>query len=382
MKSNDGDMSSIPEPIENPRPAASSPWSIMVAKVAGIPIRIHFTFILFFAWVALLGKDNGFIGPVLVLAIFFCVLLHELGHALVAKRYSIRTRDITLYPIGGVAALEGQPKPKQEIWIALAGPLVNLAIVAILTVVFLVTQGAAPIAFGPIKNVSMLQDVIVANLMLAIFNLIPAFPMDGGRVLRALLGLALPEAKATQIAGGVGQALAIVFFLVGILTGETGLLLIGVFVYLGAGQEVSATVTRSFLHGHNLADAMQVRFRTIESGKSLQAAAEMLLEGSQHDFPVVNGTEVLGILLRNDIAHGLATEGPTGYVAGHMHRNFKSASPYMHLERVVEMFSQADSSPILAIDEGMLVGMLTVENLSEFIMIEHAKSQGRSYRTA
>ena len=192
------------EPAEQPR-RPNSPWSFQLLKVAGIPIRIHFTFLLLLLWIFLLGGQS--VSMVLfMVAIFGCVVLHEFGHALVAKRYGVQTRDITLYPIGGVAMLQGRPKPYQELWIALAGPAVNVVIAIILMIVSLATK-ARPAAFtiimGP--NSSLIDALYTSNLWLAGFNMIPAFPMDGGRVLRALLGLRLSEARATQIAGSIGQ---------------------------------------------------------------------------------------------------------------------------------------------------------------------------------
>ncbi|AIE83624.1 Peptidase M50 [Fimbriimonas ginsengisoli Gsoil 348] len=349
-------------------------------SVAGIPIRIHFTFVLFLVWIATIG--SGFLWTGLVLAVFACVLLHELGHALVARRFGIETRDITLYPIGGVAMLDGRPRPRQELWISLAGPMVNVVLAIILALVLLIRDGALPSFSLSLNGSSFLGALFVANVSLAIFNMIPAFPMDGGRVLRGSLALAMPETRATQIAGTIGQGLAILIGLWGILHQSPILVLVAFFVFLGAGQEVSATITRSFLAGHALHDAMQKRYRTINSGATLEAAARMLIEGSQHDFPVVAGDEgeVIGVLTRNAIAHGLATEGPTGYVAAHMRREYKTAHPNAPLEAAIEMFSQEDPSPIIVLDDGQMVGMVTQDNLSEFIMLEHARQQGtRSY---
>jgi len=210
---------------------------------------------------------------------------------------------------------------------------------------------------------------------LGLFNLVPAFPMDGGRVLRAVLSLGRSERSATQIAAGVGQALAIALGFVAAASGSVILFIVAAFVFLGAGQELTAIVTRSFLEGHTVSDAMQIRFRSIASGATLDQAAQLLIEGSQHDFPVVVGEEVIGILTRNAIARGLAVEGSTGFVAGNMTREFKRAEPAMPLEAAVQLFSDGDSSPVLVMSDDELVGMLTSENLSEFIMLEHARAQ-------
>jgi Zn-dependent protease/CBS domain-containing protein len=350
-----------------------SPWSFKIATVAGIPIRIHFTFVLFFVWVAVAGQ--GLSWPLLILTLFACVILHELGHALTAQHFDVQTRDITLYPIGGVAMLQGRPTPRQELWIALAGPAVNIAIAALLLPVVLVNQPG--IKLQTLMGSSFVANVMIANITLALFNLIPAFPMDGGRVLRAALALNMPEEKATQIAASIGQALAIGFGLWGLLNGQVILLLIAFFVFIGAGQEASASMTRSFLAGHLVKDAMMVKYKTIEHGLTMDAAAQMLLAGPQHDFPVVTGDEVVGILTRNDIARGLATVGPTGYVAEIMNREPKTTRADVPLESAMEFFQSNDSAPVLVMGDAGLEGILTSENFSEFIMLEAARTKGR-----
>jgi CBS domain-containing protein len=221
--------------------------------------------------------------------------------------------------------------------------------------------------------------LFAANVTLALFNLIPAFPMDGGRVLRALLAMRMTDARATQIAAAIGQGLAIALGFLGLMIENPVLIFIAFFVFLGAGQEVSSTLARSFLEGHLVQEAMQKQFRAINSGANLEAAARQLLEGAQKDFPVVagEGGEVLGVLMRDDIAHGLAREGPAAYVAGHMHRDFKTVEPETSLEAVIDMFGSGDSTPILVMKEGELVGMVTQENLSEFIVLAAARQQRR-----
>ncbi len=364
------------EQTNSQAPKSPVTWSLPLFEVSGIPIRVHFTFFLFLAWIGLgHGGMSGVVWVGFITSIFACVLLHELGHALVAKRNGIQTRHITLYPIGGVAMLDGKPKPRQELAIALAGPMVNLVIAAVLTPIVLILYGRIDLSTNLETKGGFVCSLLVANLTLGLFNLIPAFPMDGGRVLRAVLNLKRSDRSATQIAAGVGQALAIGLGFVAAYYGSVILFIVAAFVFLGAGQELTATVTRSFLEGHNVSDAMQTQFRTITSGASMDHAAQMLIEGSQHDFPVVVGEEVIGLLTRNAIAKGLAMDGATGFVAGHMVREFKRADPSLPLEGAVELFSDGDPAPILVMTEDQLVGMLTSENLSEFIMLEHARSR-------
>ncbi|HEY0866914.1 MAG TPA: site-2 protease family protein, partial [Fimbriimonas sp.] len=278
---------------EREQPRTSSGWAFRIATIAGIPIRVHFTFLLFLTWIAFVGRSQGdLMWPVFVLAIFFCVLLHELGHALTAKRYGVPTRDITLYPIGGVAMLEKRTTPIQELWITLAGPAVNVVIALATGIILIAQNGAVPRLSLLTNDVGFLEGLFIANVMLALFNMIPAFPMDGGRVLRAVLALNMHEAKATQIAGAIGQALAIGIGFYGLFQTNVIWMLIAFFVFLGAGQEVAVTVTRAMMEGHRVRDAMQIRFRGIDHGATLQRAAEMLLEGSQQDFPVFAGDDL------------------------------------------------------------------------------------------
>ncbi len=356
---------SLPQTANAPR-NQGSPWAFRIATILGIPVRIHVTFLLFLGW---LGLEAGLRGAGLVLALFVCVVLHEFGHALTARRYGIGTRDITLYPIGGVAMLSGRLRPRHELWVALAGPAVNVVIAFVLGIGLSLTGG---LTANRVEG-TFFGNLMAANVAMAIFNLLPAFPMDGGRVLRALIARRTTEARATQIAAAVGQTLAVAMFLLGLLRQEPSFTLIAVFIFFGAGQESRSETTRSFLTGHLVREAMQTRFHTLPHGASLESAAKMLLEGSQHDFPVVSEDEVIGLVTRNDIAQGLADEGPGAYVAGIARRDFKSIGPDTPLEEAAEMFSRIDPAPILVFEEGQLIGMVTAENVGEFLMLENAR---------
>jgi Zn-dependent protease/CBS domain-containing protein len=363
-----------------PRQASGSPWSIRIATISGIPIRLHFTFLLFLGWIFLvLRQPEARMSVWLIPAIFFCVLLHELGHALTARRFGVKTRDITLYPIGGVAMLQGRrPRPNEEFWIALAGPAVNVVIAILLIPFLFVFEGGLPWITLSLLDKSLLEGIFIANVFLPLFNMIPAFPMDGGRVLRAYLAMRMDETRATQIAGTIGQFFAIVIGFYA-LFGQQNIILmiIAFFVFLGAQQEMQAHMGLSLLTGKRIGDAMVTRFRTLASAASLEEAARMLLEGSQQDFPVVFGEEVLGILTRGDIARGLASEGPTGYVSGAMRREFRRVAPEEPLERALELFNEGDTAPLMVMEGERLVGMVTTENLSEFLMLQHARAQSR-----
>jgi Zn-dependent protease len=228
-------------------------WSLKIAKLAGIDIFIHFTFFILLTWVALIQlKLNGsigaaFSGVVFILAIFSCVVLHELGHALAAKKYGIKTRDIILLPIGGVARLEKMPnQPIQELWVALAGPAVNVVIVALLAVYLWITNTLTPDNQLTMTTAAFVERIMGVNIFLILFNMIPAFPMDGGRVFRALLATRLAYVRATQISANLGQAIALLFGIIGLFYNPI-LLFIAFFVWMGAAQETRMIRMKSVL---------------------------------------------------------------------------------------------------------------------------------------
>ena len=359
------------------RERKASGGSIRIAKVAGIPIRLHFTFLLFIAYVAIVAQrtDSPQLAA-LIPAIFACVVLHELGHALVARRFGIETREITLYLIGGIAYIEGRPKPAEEFWIALAGPLVNVAIALVLLPVVYLVDGALPPFKFTIDGETFLRGLYLANIALPLFNMIPALPMDGGRVLRSVLAMRMNERKATKIAAAVGQVFAFLVAIYGLTTGNIFLLLIAFFVFVGATQEVASAVGYSLVADKKVSDAMITQFEVVGSGEVLGKAADLLMHSSQRDFPVVWGADVLGILTRDDIIRGYSSDGGNAYVAGHMRREFKKMTPDDSLTAALEGFS-TDQLPILVMDGERLLGMVTAESLAEFMMLEEARAAGR-----
>lgn len=348
-------------------------WSLHLATVSGIPIRLHFTFLLLLLWFgALAGGLSGagrWHGLAYVVALFTCVVLHELGHSLMARRFGISTKEIVLYPIGGVARIERTPRPVQELWIALAGPAVNAVIAAVILAYLGASGQAAAVADLRPGTGSLLQLILVANVVLGLFNLIPAFPMDGGRVLRALLALRMGELRATELAAGIGQVLAIVAGFVALLTMHIGLLFIAFFVFLGAGQEASMYRTRAALEGLRARMAMITDFRTLPVGATLRDAASMLLNTHQQDFPVVQGGDLLGLLSRRDLLRGLTNDGPGAYVTGVMDRQPVRVTPEAELESVARALHEGQRSCALVMEGEALRGMLTAENLNEFLVL-------------
>ncbi len=302
---------------------------------------------------ALGGRTGGAaLSVALVLTLFLCVVLHELGHSLVALRYGIPVANITLYPIGGVAQIEKRPTAGQELWIALAGPAVNVVIAALLWGVLAATGALLPpevVSAGGGGWRGFVEVVMWINVSLVLFNLIPAFPMDGGRVFRAILALNMPPPRATAIAAGLGQLIAVAAGLFAVLHGPLWYLFIAFFVYIGAGQEAASYRQAALMEGVLVKQAMMTDVRTLTVGNTLKEAADVLLDTSQHDFPVLHGDQVQGLLTRNGLLRGLAEDGPSAYVAGAMSREYASAGPDDDLGETLPRL-QAQPGPLLVLD--------------------------------
>lgn len=353
-------------------------WSLKLGRLLGIDVYLHFTFLLllgflgFYYWRATQSVDAALRGVAFIVALFGCVVLHELGHALMARRYGIQTRDITLLPIGGVARLEKMPeKPMQEFWVALAGPAVNVVIAGVLFVLLAVTGGFTPVSELGVSGGSFWQRLLMLNLFLVAFNLLPAFPMDGGRVLRAVLALRLGRRRATAIAANVGQIMAILFGFFGFFYNPF-LIFIAIFVYLGAQAEAGMVEIQSALAGLRVRDAMMTRFRTLAPQDTLARAVEELLAGSQQDFPVVENGQPIGILRRNDLVKALSEGSRDTAVTAGMSRDCETVDEASPLQSAVESMRarQCATTPVTA--GGRLVGLLTLENISEMIMVNAA----------
>lgn len=355
--------------MENTRP--TTPGAVFGLRLFGVPVRFHFTFVLLVAFLAAVGLEgpSGADAAIYVLALFACVLFHELGHALVARRYGIKTLEIVLFPIGGVARLERSPKPNEELWIALAGPAVNIVIAGVLIGIEVSTTGLLnwQEVFSR-KSGELLGQVAGGNLVLALFNLLPAFPMDGGRVLRALLALKRSEAEATEIAARAGRFLAILMGLYGLISANFMLIFIAFFVYLGAAQETAAVIGRTLTQGVPVSAAMITDFKTLSHGQTVRDAADLLLATSQQDFPVVHGEQIIGLLGRSRLLRALAQEGPEAYVSGVMDRDFLSLTPAADLAEAMPLLAEAGNCA-LVMQDNILLGMLTAENLTEFMML-------------
>lgn len=360
-------------------------WSWKIGQVAGIGIFVHWTFLILVGWIVMgdLAKGQPLVeavkGVAFVLALFGCIVLHELGHALTAKRYGVRTQDITLLPIGGLARLERIPEnPVQEFWIAVAGPAVNVAIAACLAVLLLLWHGSLGSWQLQLSKDEFLPQLMYVNVLLVVFNMIPAFPMDGGRVLRAILAhFSGDYVRATQNAASVGQALAIMFGFLG-LFGNPMLVFIALFVYLGAQEETNMVMMRSALKGIPVRAAMMTRVRALAPDDTLETAIQELLAGSQHDFPVTVDGRVTGILMRADVMQALAAGGREQRVSEVMQPGCPTVEDTEMLASTFQRMREGACSSLPVVHDGRFVGMVTLENVGELMMINSALHSTRA----
>jgi Zn-dependent protease len=353
-------------------------WSLKLGKLFGIDVYLHFTFLLLlgflglYYWRSTHEVAGALEGVGFIVALFACVLLHEFGHALMARRYGIKTRDITLLPIGGVARLEKIPEePVRELWVALAGPAVNVVIAALLFIGLLATGGLSSTQEFTESGGSFFQRLLVVNLIIVAFNLLPAFPMDGGRVLRALLAFKMGRRRATIIAANVGQVMAIGFGILGFFYNPF-LIFIGIFVYLGAQAEAGTVEMQSALSGLRVRDAMMTRFRTLASRDTLTEAVTELLAGSQQDFPIMENDKPVGILRRNDLVKALSEGRHSASVSDTMSRDCESVDEGDLLQGAVEAMRNRQCATVPVLAKGRIVGLLTLENITEMIMVNSA----------
>lgn len=357
-------------------------WSLYLGRFFGIEVFIHWTFWILIVWIFLMhwqmgnGLSSGIRGVLFVLALFACVVLHEFGHALVARRFGVATKNITLYPIGGIASLEGIPeKPGQELMVGLAGPAVNLVIAALLWLYLgfsdQVPDLSAADQSADITQMPFLLSLFFANLLLAVFNLIPAFPMDGGRVFRSLLSLFMDRSGATRIAASVGQLLAIVFVFFGFFY-NFWLVFIGLFIFIGAGGEALYEQTKTALAGLQVKDALMRRFTALKPDDTLGLAVDALLNSQETEFVVVDGDRPVGILTRNEIIKGLAEKGKGASVSDYATLDFFIVTPETPMGDFFQKASQSGQTVALVMDGEELQGLIDSENVSERLLVQEA----------
>jgi len=357
-------------------------WSLKIGRIRGIDLRVHVTFLFIVALFAFQYRDFGsngwqgaLFGLLYVLLLFACVVLHELGHSLVAQRFGVKVRDITLWPIGGVARMEEIPrKPGQELLVAIAGPAVNFVIAAILGTVLIGLFAVG--ALGDIMRLpelmsqpsweTLLLYLFATNLGLGLFNLIPAFPMDGGRVLRSLLALGLPYVQATRVAVGVGQGIALLLGLAGLLIpGQFTLVLIAGFIFFGAGQEGQMTAARELLGGLTVRQAASRPSVPLSPYDRLSRAVDLTLSSHQADFLVVDGERLLGVLSRDALLSSLKKQGPDTTVREAMCVDHPSVGLDESLLVAQQRMASASCQALAVMEQDLPVGLLTLADINE-----------------
>lgn len=352
-------------------------WSWNIGRIAGIPIYIHWTFLVLLAWIAYAGTRGGHTGAQALvevgftLALFGCVVLHELGHALMARRFGVPTADITLLPIGGVARLQKVPeKPQEEFLVAIAGPLVNVVIVLLLYLAgvraqIIQTDEAILLTGG------FWGRLMLVNIFLVLFNLLPAFPMDGGRVLRSLLAMTMDYNRATRIAASIGQMMALGFAFLGLQSNPL-LLLIALFVWIGAGSEAADVQQKTELRDVPVREAMLTDYQTLVPTDPLSRAAELLLAGSQQEFPVLDDGQIIGVLTRQALLRGLSHGGRDAAVSEYLDRTVGQVEASAMLVPALTQMRETGAMMMQVVEDGRTVGLLTLENIGELLLLRAA----------
>ena len=360
-------------------------WSFPILRLGETEIRVHLTFFLLLAWIGIAhyqvgGSAAALDGIVFIAVVFGCVVLHELGHTLAARRYGIRTPRITLLPIGGVAQMERMPEnPWEEVVVALAGPLVNVAIALILIFGFGVALNEQALGSMESPEASFWSRLAAVNIMLVVFNLIPAFPMDGGRVLRALLSTRMSRKRATDLAARTGQISAFAFGFLGLVSGNALLVFVAIFVYLAAGGEAQAVSLQELARRISTRDAMITKFESLDTGASLGDAAEALLRTPQHEFPVIDGAGMLrGVLTREALVAGLEKNGRAAPAIEAMERDIPLFDESERLDKVLEALQRSGAAVVgLTSSSGALSGYINRENMMELLMVSTVFESGR-----
>ena len=361
-------------------------WSVNIGSIAGTAIRIHFTFLLFLAWIFVASWASGgpaaaWDGLAFMLLLFACVLAHEFGHIFTARAFGVPTPDVTLLPIGGVARLARIPdKPIEEFLVAIAGPLVNVAIALALMIL-----AGAHVSVGDLYAVesphtSMIDRLAAVNLFLAVFNMIPAFPMDGGRVLRAILASRMGYVRATEIAAFVGQGVAFALGFIGLFANPM-LIFIAIFVYLAASSEAHLVAIRAMSRGVPTSAAMMTQFATLAPEAHVEDAVQTLLRTSQSEFPVVDAAgKPVGLLGRGDLIRALKQLGPDARVGAAMTTTVPTIGHRRCLEEAFRMLQEKSAPAVAVVDaSGRLVGLVTSETVGEMLMLHEALPAGARF---
>lgn len=358
-------------------------WSLNIGSIAGTVIRIHITFVLFLAWIFAGSYISGgaaaaWSGLLFMLALFACVVAHEFGHIFTARAFGVATPYVTLLPIGGVAQLERIPeKPSEEFLVAIAGPLVNVAIALVLIVFFGANLSQSAAASVDNAHIPLVDRLAAVNLFLAVFNMIPAFPMDGGRVLRAALAAKLGYVRATELAASIGQWVAFGLGFIGLFYNPI-LIFIAIFVYLAAASEAHMVALRAVSRGVPVDAAAMTQIATLSPDAHIDEAVQTLLHTSQSEFPVLDGARrPIGLLGRGDIIRALKEKGPDARVKDAMNATLPTVGDNRCLDDAVKLLQEKGVPAVAVVDRsGSFVGLITTETLGEMLMVREALPQG------
>ncbi len=345
--------------------------SIKLFEIFGISINIHITFLLLPLLFLVMG---GFKSMILVLIVFVCVTLHELAHSLVAKKFGIGVRDITLLPIGGVASMNKMPEnSKQEFLISVAGPLFNIFLAAFLFFVLYYSAWMPNVILGnPTLADSWLHVIALIpwiNITLAIFNLLPAFPMDGGRVLRSILATRMDYRKATKIAVNIGHVFAMIFGYIGLVHGRFMLLLIAIFIYMAASAEESHVNLKESLKGFKVKDVLSSQFMTLEQDTLVSKVLELIFRTRQEDFPVMNGDRMAGFITRGDVIRAMHEVGPAKRISEIMRTNVPAVNPEDKLIKIQRIMEENQIKALPVVRGSTVKGVVTLEDLGRVYTI-------------
>jgi Zn-dependent protease/predicted transcriptional regulator len=351
--------------------------SVKLGKLFGIPISLHLTFILFIALLGMVyafqgGAKAAVAGISFILALFLSVTLHELGHSVVARGFGVKVDGIVLLPIGGVSQIQDMPEqPNREFLIAVAGPATSVVLGLALGAASILLYGPAATFKNTVTGGLFIPNLARVNLLLAIFNLLPGFPMDGGRIFRASLARAMPYDRATAIAASVGRVFAIALGMVGLFS-NIWLVFIAVFIYFGAGQEANRVHIKTTLHDVPVNRVMATKFETLSPDDRLSRAVEHAYNGFQEDFPVVMDDQLVGVLMKQDILVALHEHGPGALVGRVMRKEFTTVTIGQTLEQVYAAIQACGCSSLPVLESGRIVGLVTLEALGRYLVFAGA----------
>lgn len=344
-------------------------WVINICNIRGIPIRIHSSFFIFLAWIGLTEYQSS--GAPLqeilfVSTIFACILLHELGHALMARFYKIKTRDITLYPFGGIASISAETQKWPEFFIASAGPLVNIIIAAILYNIFDMSQ-----VLDRSQSWNFAERLYITNIALVIFNLIPAYPMDGGRILRSLLSIFWGQDRATLITTRIAQILSLILGFTALYFNQVMLLIISAFVFINASRERFSQKTKSVVTGKTVKDIMLPieKLITFNHGMTIPQAMQAAVKSLQKHFPVLYGDSTLGLISKDSLLQAAVSGEQENYISQFMDRDYLKVGSEDQLSTAMEKLETRGAQALLVFEKQKLIGMVTLENLMEFLLM-------------